>query len=183
MTIERIPLLPAHPAATSTKSDGPPCHECTAMCCRYFALELDKPTDTEDFDAIRWYLLHGTAWVWVEDGDWYLQVDQACRYLGPSNECTIYDKRPQICRDYGLPENREHPDDPLCDYFAKDAHHDLEFRDIPEFDAYVEKYLAQRAAARTRRSRAAKKAWKRKQQEAGAAPAVAGPVLSRKKRR
>jgi Fe-S-cluster containining protein len=181
MTIERIPLLPMHPAAAQPSTDSPPCHLCTALCCRYFALELDTPEDAADFDALRWYLLHGTSWLWVEDGDWYLQVDQPCRYLGNGNECTIYDKRPEICRDYGLPEKREHPDDPLCDYFAQAEHHDLEFRDIPEFDAYVEKFLAEREATRQKRSHAAKRAWKEKR--AGAVPTVAGHAPTKEKRR
>lgn len=166
-TLDRFPLLPVHPAADSASTDSPPCHLCTALCCRYFALQLDTPEDVEDFDALRWYLLHDGAWLWVDDGDWFLQVDRPCRYLGPSNECTIYERRPQICRDYALPDQKDHPDDPLCDYFAKDAHHDHEFRDIPEFDKYVEKFLADRAAARLRRSVAAKRAWANKKRGGG----------------
>ncbi len=153
-------VLPIHPSADA--SAGPPCHQCTALCCRYFALQLDTPEDAEDFDSIRWYLMHGTAWIWVDDGDWYLQVDEACRFLGAENECTIYDKRPQICRDYGLPEKREDPEEPLCDYFAQDAKHDLEFRDPDEFQAWVDKFLAEKQQKRARRSDAAKRAWARR---------------------
>lgn len=156
--------LPLHPAAAA--ADTPPCHACSALCCRYYALELDPPEDKEDFDTFRWYLMHGTrSWIWYEDGDWYLQVDDACRFLGPSNECTIYDKRPQICRDYGLPEGRENPDDPLCDYFSQGIHHDLEFRTPEEIEAYAEKFLAQRAAERERRAAAARRGWKKRRRK------------------
>jgi Fe-S-cluster containining protein len=149
-----MPLaLTAHPAA------GPPCHECTALCCRYFALEIDAPEDRDDFEILKWYLIHGNAWIWVEDGDWHLQVDAQCRYLGPGNACTIYEKRPQICRDYGLPEKREHPDDPLCDYFSQGISHDHEFRTMDEIDAFAATFLAKKAEERARRSAAAKRAW------------------------
>lgn len=169
-----LPTLPMHPAATSAKPEAPPCDQCTALCCRYFALQLDTPEDREDFDSIRWYLLHGKSWIWVDAGDWYLQVDEPCRFLGPKNACTIYDKRPQICRDYGLPEHREHPEDPLCDYFSRDQRHDLEFREPHELDAWLEKYFAEREEKRKKRSAAAKRAWakKRRAERRGASATV-----------
>ena len=157
-----ISFLPGHPAAFPAAAEGPPCHLCSALCCRYFALELDTPEDQEDFDAIRWYLLHGRSWVWVDGGEWYLQVDEPCRFLGPQNECTIYDSRPQICRDYGLPDKREHPEDPQCDYYAQNTRHDLEFREPDEIDRYAERFLAERELKRQRRSDAAKRAWERR---------------------
>ena len=45
------------------------CEHCTAKCCRYFALPIETPTKRDDFNNIRWYLLHGRAAVFVEDGD------------------------------------------------------------------------------------------------------------------
>jgi len=132
------------------------------MCCRYFALELDEPEDEEDFDALKWYLIHDKSWIWVDDGEWYLQVDAVCRYLGPDNRCQIYERRPQICRDYGMPEKLEDPDEPLCDYFAVDESHDLEFRTIDELERYQKKFLAMKEAERRRRAEAAKRGWQRR---------------------
>ncbi|MBP7146291.1 MAG: YkgJ family cysteine cluster protein [Acidobacteria bacterium] len=160
--METAPSFRLLPSLAAEDPDSPPCHKCAALCCRYYALELDPPEDEEDFDAMKWYLLHGQSWIWVQDGDWYLQVDEVCRFLGPSNECTIYDSRPQICRGYGMPENREHPEDPLCDYFAQDEKHDLEFHEPAELDRYMRKFLADQAEKRLRRSEAAKKAWARR---------------------
>lgn len=159
MALNLLPPLPAHPATL------PPCDQCTALCCRYYALEIDAPEDRADFDTLRWYLFHGDSWIWVEGGDWYLQVDQPCRHLGPNNECTVYETRPQICRDYGLPENKEHPDDPLCDYFSMGVRHDHEFRTSEELERYAGEFLAKREAARARRSAAAKKAWKERKKQ------------------
>lgn len=160
------------PSRVPEQADGPPCQNCAALCCRYFALELDVPEDREDFEQLRWFLVHGNTWLWVNDGEWFLQVDEPCRYLGPGNECKIYDRRPQICRDYGMPENMEHPDEPLCDFFAQHERHDMEFRTLEELDAYRDKFFADKEARRDQRSRAAKKGWskRRKSHHCLAAP-------------
>lgn len=112
---------------------GGPCHLCTASCCRYFALQLDKPQNKTDHDHIRWYLMHEGIAVWVQDGDWYLEVRTTCRHLQPDNRCGIYETRPQICRDYGLPG-----DDP-CEYFTQDLEYDLIFENDAEYVAWLDK--------------------------------------------
>jgi Fe-S-cluster containining protein len=76
------------------------CQYCTAKCCRYFALEIDKPDTQHDFEIIRWYMLHGDVAVFTEDGTWYLLVYNVCRHLQEDQRCGIYATRPQICRDY-----------------------------------------------------------------------------------
>ena len=93
----------AKPARRPKKSEVPPerlCEFCDAKCCRYFALPIDKPATFEEFDYVRWYLLHEGASVFVEDGDWFLLVHSPCKELGPDNRCRIYETRPQICREY-----------------------------------------------------------------------------------
>jgi Fe-S-cluster containining protein len=93
------------------------CDFCTAKCCRYFALQIDKPRKREDFDYIRWYLLHDYATVFIDDGAWYLLVHSDCKHLQPDNRCGIYETRPQICRDYST-QNCEYEDDAVYDgYF------------------------------------------------------------------
>jgi len=66
------------------------CNHCSAKCCRYFALPIDKPKEWRDFDHLRWYLLHGPAAVFVEDGAWYLLVANRCRHLSDDHRCEIY---------------------------------------------------------------------------------------------
>ena len=80
------------------------CDHCTAKCCKYFALPIDKPKSFDDFEFIRWYLLHDRATVFVEDGTWYLLVHTTCHHLQDDNRCGIYESRPQICRDYSTVE-------------------------------------------------------------------------------
>jgi uncharacterized protein len=76
------------------------CDHCTAKCCRYFALPMEKPTQRKDYDYLRWFLLHGQASAFTEDGTWYLLVHTPCKHLQPDNRCGIYYTRPEICREY-----------------------------------------------------------------------------------
>lgn len=112
---------------------GPPCHDCTARCCRYFALEIDRPATPRDHDHIRWYLLHEHIAVWVQEGSWFLEIRTPCRHLLADNRCGIYDARPQICREHGWPDkNDEHP----CEYFSSEGGFDLSFESAEEFDRW-----------------------------------------------
>lgn len=81
-------------------ADANLCEYCTAKCCRYFALPIDVPTTRQDFDFIRWYLLHEHASVFTEDDTWYLLVHTTCKHLLDDHRCGIYETRPQICREY-----------------------------------------------------------------------------------
>ncbi|MFQ5734421.1 MAG: YkgJ family cysteine cluster protein [Planctomycetaceae bacterium] len=76
------------------------CEHCTGKCCRYFALPIDTPKIREDFDHIRWYMIHGRVSIFVDEATWYLMVHADCRHLLDDNRCGIYEDRPQICRDY-----------------------------------------------------------------------------------
>jgi uncharacterized protein len=92
------------------------CNYCGAKCCRYFALPIDTPTEWQDFDYIRWYLLHERAAVFTEDGVWYLLVHTSCKHLRPDHLCDIYERRPQICRDYTT-RKCEYDDDWVYDHY------------------------------------------------------------------
>jgi Fe-S-cluster containining protein len=76
------------------------CDHCTAKCCRYFALPIETPDCLEDFEYIRWYLLHDQASIFTEGETWYLMVSTSCKHLQADNRCGIYETRPQICREY-----------------------------------------------------------------------------------
>ena len=92
------------------------CDHCTAKCCKYFALVIDTPTTDEDFQFLRWYLLHEYATVFTEDDRWYLLMHTRCAQLQPDNRCGIYDTRPTICRDYST-DNCEFDDSFLYDRY------------------------------------------------------------------
>lgn len=92
------------------------CSYCTALCCRYFSVPIETPTDREDFDNLRWFMMHGHVTVYVEDGTWYLCVYGDCKHLQPDFRCGNYDDRPQICRTYST-SNCEYDDPGLHDLY------------------------------------------------------------------
>ncbi len=92
------------------------CAHCTAKCCRYFALPLDEPTELEDFEFIRWFLLHDQATVFTEEGTWYLLVHTTCKHLQSDNRCGIYHTRPQVCREYST-DTCEYEDNWVYDHY------------------------------------------------------------------
>ena len=94
------------------------CEHCTAKCCRYFALPIDAPEALEDWEFVRWYLLHDGATVFREDGQWYLLVHSVCKHLAADNRCGIYETRPPICREYST-ENCEYDDDWLYEQYLE----------------------------------------------------------------
>ena len=102
------------------------CTYCTAKCCRYFALAMDKPTTWRDFDHMRWFLLHEKASVFVEEGDWYLLVHTPCKHLQPNNLCGIYETRPNICRAYTT-DKCEYDEDWVYDHYWETAEQVMEY--------------------------------------------------------
>ena len=127
------------------------CEHCTAACCRYLALPLDRPRSRRDYDDIRWYLLHDGISVFVEEGDWYVQIQTTCKQLGSDNRCSIYETRPAICRDYEAKD---------CDYSGRPYGYDELFTHASQLEAYYAKRTGKKLAAPTeppRRKRAKKK--------------------------
>lgn len=102
------------------------CEYCTAKCCRYFAMPIETPESFEDYEFIRWFLLHDRATVFKEDDDWYLLVHTECEHLQPDNRCGIYETRPQICRDYTT-KDCEYDDDWTYDFYLETANQVAEY--------------------------------------------------------
>lgn len=96
------------------------CNHCSAKCCRYFALPIEDPDTIEDWEFIRWYLLHDSATVFKEEGTWYLLVHTACKHLQGDNRCGIYETRPLICREYST-NDCEYEDDWLYEQYLETA--------------------------------------------------------------
>jgi Fe-S-cluster containining protein len=129
------------------------CQHCAGLCCRYIALPIDTPEDRQDFDDIRWYLLHENISVFVEDGDWYLSVAADCRQLGPDFRCTAYQTRPRICREYTTSD---------CDYHSGDYGWEHHFTCPEHLDEYMREFFGnkrkRRSGARRKTGRARVKA-------------------------
>ena len=105
------------------------CDRCTGLCCRYFALPIETPETREDYDDIRWYLCHKDITVFVEDGDWYINIKNKCRHLSEKDyRCRIYGRRPRICRQY------RHKD---CDYVEGEYDFELHFTSDKQMREYM----------------------------------------------
>lgn len=96
------------------------CSYCTAKCCRYFALPIEKPRTWPEFEYIRWFLLHERAAVFIEDKDWYLLVYTVCKHLRADNLCGIYETRPAVCRSYST-KKCEYEDDWVYEHYFETA--------------------------------------------------------------
>ena len=96
------------------------CDYCSAKCCRYFALPLDNPESFEDWEFVRWFLLHEGAGAFKDDGQWYILFHSKCKHLQDDNRCGTYHTRPQICREYST-ENCEYDDDWLYEQYLETA--------------------------------------------------------------
>jgi hypothetical protein len=106
------------------------CDKCDAACCRYVALEIDCPEDLEDFENIKWYVVHQNVKVFVdEDYSWNLEFSTPCKNLGENNRCLAYEDRPQICRDYNQKQCTFHNS-----YDEK-----YSFNSIKDVEEYIEK--------------------------------------------
>lgn len=93
------------------------CDYCSAKCCRYFALPIDEPHTMKDFEFMRWYLLHGQASIFVDEGIWYLLVHTVCKHLQEDHRCGAYHTRPEICREYSTDECEYEDDYTYEQYF------------------------------------------------------------------
>ena len=126
------------------------CDKCTGLCCRYFALPIDTPKTRDDYDDIRWYLCHEGVSVFVEDGDWYLNLAKnKCRHLSEKDhKCLIYDHRPKICRKY------RHDN---CDFVQGEYKYELHFTKDQQMAEYIRVKFDNNAAEKRRAKRNAKK--------------------------
>lgn len=105
-----------------------PCHKCESKCCRYIALQIDTPRAKTDFENVRWYLAHKDISIFVEKGKWYLEIKSDCRYLTRGHRCSIYDKRPLICREHSPA---------TCESSGDDFAHEHTFRSVDQLDEFV----------------------------------------------
>ena len=114
------------------------CDHCTGRCCGYFALAIDTPESRQEFDFLRWYLLHGNCAVFVDSGNWFLQVHGDCEHLQADRRCGIYEDRPEICRAYS---------NEACEYDG-DGRHDKLFECAEQIAEYAEAVLPPRTRKR-----------------------------------
>ena len=123
-----------------------PCDGCIAHCCRYVAVEIERPRSHWQFDQIRWMLLHENVSVYVgSDRHWYVEFRTRCRALGDDYRCQIYEDRPDLCREYKVE---------TCPRWTAGESHIVRFDSEPAFAAYLALPPGERPGARpSRRTR------------------------------
>ena len=149
------------------------CEQCLALCCRYYAFAIDPPKAKRDFEDIRWFMLHEDTIVFVEEGQWHLQVNRKCKALLPDNRCGVYDNRPSICREYTTKG---------CDWHAAAYDYDELFTEPEQLERFAKEYLTKQrkrkaAAARKKgKPKPAAAASRKKAVRQGKAAKAVGPV-------
>ncbi len=80
----------------------PSCEECNGECCRYVTANIEEPTEPEDWDEIKWMLMHENVLVYKDsEDDWIVEFRTKCKNLDDdTNRCGIYGKRPDICKEH-----------------------------------------------------------------------------------
>ncbi|MCL2219890.1 MAG: YkgJ family cysteine cluster protein [Chitinispirillia bacterium] len=107
------------------------CKKCDAYCCRHVAIVIDIPMFLDDYDNIRWYLLHKNVWVSIgHDDTWTVEFKTPCRHIAGDFKCSIYPKRPRICKDY--PGKGE-----LCEGETSEPSYKKIFKNAKEFEKYL----------------------------------------------
>ena len=134
------------------------CEHCVAACCRYLAIPIDTPSSARDYDDMRWYLMHEGVSIFVEEGDWFFQVQTVCKNLGEDNLCGVYETRPEICSEYKAEG---------CDYASGEYGYDQLYTHPKQIEAYYEKKTGKKLKSMdrhkaTKRNGQARKPRKRK---------------------
>ncbi|MCC6424295.1 MAG: YkgJ family cysteine cluster protein [Phycisphaerales bacterium] len=120
------------------------CDQCSALCCRYFALPIDNPESRRQFDDIRWYLCHENVVIFIEDKQWYIGFMSRCKHLQNDNRCGIYETRPRICREYSTDN---------CDFHGGEYNFEQLFTSAEQLQAYADEQLAKERKSRRQKSR------------------------------
>src|SRR3989344_3417896 len=109
-----------------------PCNKCTAVCCRQVTVSLDPLETEEDYQEMRWLIVHKNVHICVdEEGDFWVEFYTDCEHLGSHHECKIYENRPQICRDHELDS---------CEVNGEGEAYPFIFTNEGELNAYITKY-------------------------------------------
>jgi Fe-S-cluster containining protein len=106
-----------------------PCNSC-GECCRYVAVEIDRPTTPRDYDQIHWYVTHRGVAVYVDwEGDWYLEFETVCDHLTPAATCGVYRDRPELCAEFSWE---------TCEKSTGEPGHRVRFTQPSEFFEWLE---------------------------------------------
>jgi Fe-S-cluster containining protein len=124
-------LLETIPVRVEPTSDDK-CGLCTnSKCCTYITEQLETPRSKHDFDHLLWQVSHENVEIYKDEDGWFLLVDARCTHLQHDGRCGIYDRRPQVCREYS---------NDYCEYDAPaEDSFELYFRNYEQLLSYCRK--------------------------------------------
>ena len=130
------------------------CDDCPAHCCKYVIVETDEPESWYDFQNYRWIVAHKDVTVLKNKHEWYVKYSTECEHLDKHNKCSIYNKRPVMCRRHKIE---------TCEISGYEDEHDIEFRGIVDFDAWLKEEKKKRLKRKKVKKKKKKKKQKKKQ--------------------
>ncbi len=78
-----------------------PCAKCKDHCCEKFFIIL---TGVKDKDWIKWLAYHdGVDVKRLDKENIQVWINNKCSYLNEDKSCSIYNKRPDVCRKFQCP--------------------------------------------------------------------------------
>jgi len=124
-------LLESIPVQVEPPTDDK-CGMCTnSKCCTYITEQLETPRSKHDFDHLLWQVSHENVEIYKDEDGWFLLVDARCTHLQRDGRCGIYDRRPQVCREYS---------NDYCEYDAPaEDSFELYFRNYEQLLGYCRK--------------------------------------------
>ena len=115
----------------------PPCEQCQAYCCKQrghdFAVLLDEH-EVERFDqaCLVKDVIPNLGFRDEDEPAWCLPYkDGKCVYLGEDDRCTIYERRPERCREFNC----------VNGYKCKGEYHSYFLEDHPEVVTLIELHV------------------------------------------
>lgn len=119
------------------------CEGCPALCCSDLEEQITRPRNNDEWESLIWQLHFSHTKVFIRNRRWYKLSVGVCMYLDENNRCSIYERRPQTCRDHNPPD---------CERFG--PIYDIMFETPDELRVYRDKEkrkLKRRRKARARR--------------------------------
>jgi len=145
---------PAHGVCQSNATNGRTlslCRDCPAKCCHDLVLVIDKPKKKSDIEHYMWQLHYDTVRIAITGKKWHTVYEGRCIYLDDDNLCTIYDRRPKICRDHNPPD---------CEHYGK--WYDVLIETPEELKEYLK---AEKKRKKVKKKKKAKKKGKKNKKE------------------
>ncbi len=131
----------ARPAVEALKKAG--CRGCPALCCHDMVEPISRPQTSHDVEELKWQLQYDTIRVFIRSHRWHVIVQGRCMYLTDDNLCSIYDRRPERCRQHNPPD---------CERYGE--FWDVMINTPEELDAYLQKEKRRRSRRRKKRRQA-----------------------------